>query len=126
MRHSLRSRAHLVRAAGSAAPARWVFVVCVLSFSLFRPGAAFAQSTTGDKPQELEPVIVIGVTPLPGLGVPKDRIPANVQSAGAEDLERTHALDLTTYMNRRLGSVYINEVQNNPFQPDVNFRGYTA
>ena len=29
-------------------------------------------------------------------------------------------------MNRRLDSVHVNEVQNNPFQPDVNYRGYTA
>ena len=34
--------------------------------------------------------------------------------------------DLPTFMNRRLGSVYVNEIQNNPFQPDVNFRGFTA
>jgi TonB-dependent Receptor Plug Domain. len=29
-------------------------------------------------------------------------------------------------MNRRLGSVHVNEIQGNPFQPDVSFRGYTA
>jgi outer membrane receptor protein involved in Fe transport len=29
-------------------------------------------------------------------------------------------------MNRRLNSVYLNETQGNPFQPDVNYRGYTA
>src|SRR5580698_8024564 len=29
-------------------------------------------------------------------------------------------------MNRRLNGVYFNEMQGNPFQPDVNFRGYTA
>ena len=29
-------------------------------------------------------------------------------------------------MNRRFGSVHINEIQGNPFQPDVSFRGYTA
>ncbi len=29
-------------------------------------------------------------------------------------------------MNRQLNGVYLNEMQGNPFQPDVNFRGYTA
>ena len=29
-------------------------------------------------------------------------------------------------MNRRLDSVHVNEIQSNPFQPDVNYRGYTA
>jgi hypothetical protein len=36
------------------------------------------------------------------------------------------ALDLGDFMNRRLNGVYLNEMQGNPFQPDVNFRGYTA
>ena len=75
---------------------------------------------------ELPNVEVIGVSPIPGVDVPRDRIPANVQSARATDIERSRALDLTGFMNRRLGSVFINEVQSNPFQPDVNFRGYTA
>jgi hypothetical protein len=29
-------------------------------------------------------------------------------------------------MNRMLGGVYVNDVQNNPLQPDINYRGYTA
>ncbi len=82
--------------------------------------AVHAQSEPG------QTVEVIGVSPLPGAGVPRDRIPANVQSARAAEIEGSQALDLTEFMNRRLGSVYVNEIQNNPFQPDVNFRGYTA
>ena len=38
----------------------------------------------------------------------------------------TNATDLTDFLNREFGSVHVNEVQGNPFQPDVNFRGYTA
>jgi outer membrane cobalamin receptor len=49
-----------------------------------------------------------------------------VQSARGDDIDRSHASDLPTFMNRRLGSVYVNEIQNNPFQPDVSFRGFTA
>ncbi|CAD5367005.1 TonB-dependent receptor [Rubrivivax sp. A210] len=71
-------------------------------------------------------VEIFGVSPLSGVDVPRERIPANVQGARAADIERSQALDLTSFMNRRLGSVFINEVQNNPFQPDVNFRGFTA
>ena len=36
------------------------------------------------------------------------------------------ALDLSDFLNRRLNGVHVNEVQGNPFQPDVNYRGYTA
>jgi hypothetical protein len=29
-------------------------------------------------------------------------------------------------MNRRLGGVHVNKVQNNPFQPDINHPGFTV
>jgi outer membrane receptor protein involved in Fe transport len=76
--------------------------------------------------QQLPKVEVIGVSPVPGLEVPRDQVPANVQTARSADLERAQAQDLSSFLNRRLGSVHINEVQNNPFQPDVNYRGFTA
>lgn len=71
-------------------------------------------------------VEVIGVMPLPGVGLLKEEIPAAVQTAGEQAIARSGALDLSDFMNRSLGSVHMNEVQNNPFQPDLNYRGYTA
>ena len=44
----------------------------------------------------------------------------------AKNLEDSNALDLADLMNRRLTSVYINENAGNPYQPDINYRGYTA
>ena len=82
-------------------------------------GAALAQPA----PQRVE---VVGVTPVPGLDLPKDWLPANVQTARATDIERSHAIDLTGFIARQLGSVHLNELQGNPFQPDVNYRGFTA
>lgn len=75
---------------------------------------------------QLERVEVVGVSPVPGAGLPRDRIPAQVQVASAADLAQSQALDLGSFMNRRLGSVHLNEVQGNPLQADVNFRGFTA
>ena len=49
-----------------------------------------------------------------------------IQTATAADIDNSGALDLSDFMNRRLNGVYLNEMQGNPFQPDVNFRGYTA
>ena len=86
-------------------------------------GAASAQTLAA---AELPRVEIISVSPLPGLGVPRDQVPANVQTATAADLERRRSLDLASHLNRTLGSVNINEMQGNPFQPDVNFRGFTA
>ncbi len=64
--------------------------------------------------------------PLIGPQVDRSRIAAPVQTASAQQIERSHALDLTSYMNRHVGSVYVNDIQNNSLQPDVNYRGYTA
>jgi outer membrane receptor protein involved in Fe transport len=36
------------------------------------------------------------------------------------------SLDLSDFMNRALGSVSVNSAQNNPLQPDVQYRGFTA
>jgi outer membrane receptor protein involved in Fe transport len=69
---------------------------------------------------------VIATTPLPGVDLEPGEIPAPVQAATGRDLETSGALDLSDFLNRRLTGVYVNEIQGNPFQPDVNYRGYTA
>ena len=71
-------------------------------------------------------VEVIGTTPLPGVGLSRREIAAPVQAALHADIEQSGALDLSDFLNRRLSGVYLNEVQGNPFQPDLNYRGYTA
>jgi outer membrane receptor protein involved in Fe transport len=71
-------------------------------------------------------VEVVTATPLSGTDLPLDEVPAPVQTATARDIEQSGALDLSDLLNQRLSGVYINENQDNPFQPDVNYRGYTA
>jgi outer membrane receptor protein involved in Fe transport len=66
------------------------------------------------------------VTAPYGLQVARDRVPARVQTATTEDIEALQPLDITELLNRGFGSVNINHAQNNPLQPDVNFRGQTA
>ncbi|MGQ0835729.1 MAG: TonB-dependent receptor [Gammaproteobacteria bacterium] len=61
-----------------------------------------------------------------GTGVDPDLVPANVQRATAEQIGRAQALDLSDFLNRNFASVNVNHAQNNPLQPDVNFRGFTA
>jgi len=73
-----------------------------------------------------EEIIVYGVTPMQSVGMPEAKIPYNVQAVLAEDLERAQSLSLSDFFNYNLGSVSLNDAQNNPLQPDVQFRGYTA
>ena len=76
--------------------------------------------------EELDTIEVIGITPTHGVGLPESRIPYNVQTATSEDLQRSQSLDITDFMNRYLGSISVNDAQNNPLQKDVQYRGYTA
>ncbi len=71
-------------------------------------------------------VNVISETPLAGTDLQINQIAAPVQTATAAAIENSGANDLSDFMNRRLNGVFLNEMQGNPFQPDVNFRGYTA
>lgn len=75
---------------------------------------------------ELSDIEVIGTTPMHGVGLPADMIASNVQSATSEDIERIQGLDISEFMNKTLGSVSLNQAQNNPFQPDLKYRGFTA
>ncbi|WP_129645382.1 TonB-dependent receptor [Peristeroidobacter agariperforans] len=83
-------------------------------------------ATTASADEIIDTVTVIGVTPLAGSLVDRNRVAAPVQTASSKQIERSHALDLTSYMNRHVGSVYVNDIQNNSLQPDVSYRGYTA
>lgn len=71
-------------------------------------------------------VDVVGATPLPGVDRSIDELPTSVQTATGRNIEQSGALDLSDFLSRRFLGVYLNEVQGNPIQPDVNYRGYTA
>ena len=91
-----------------------------------QPAAAVSQTITMTVESPATRVDVISETPLAGTDLSIDQIPGAVQTATAADIENSGALEIGDFMNRRLNSVYLNEMQGNPFQPDVNFRGYTA
>jgi outer membrane receptor protein involved in Fe transport len=78
-----------------------------------------------DTPITFTETIVV-TTPLPGVELPARRVPSPVQTATDRDIDRSGALDLSHFLNRRMNGVFVNEVQSNPFQPDINYRGYTA
>lgn len=71
-------------------------------------------------------VDVIAATPLPGVELLLEQIAAPIQTVTALDLQRTGAVSISDALNQRLSGVFLNEVHGNSFQPDVNYRGYTA
>ncbi len=103
-----------------------LLVAALLSPSVFAENTAPNDKQTKLDAFELPDVEVIGTTPLGATGLVREKVSGNVQSAEDEDINRHEALELSDFMRRRLGSVNINDVQNNPFQPDVTFRGFSA
>lgn len=76
--------------------------------------------------QVAETVEVVSTTPLAGVGLPLEQVPASVQVVKGEELQKQGSLSIADYMNNNLQGVSVNETQNNPFQPDILFRGFTA
>src|SRR5262249_24166889 len=73
-------------------------------------------------PEGPETIDVIGVTTL-GSGVDAA---VNAQTATGEQIRAQGALDRSDFMRRNLSSVFVNEAQSNPLQPDLQFRGFVG
>ena len=98
--------------------------VCALIVVLLTGAGAYAQEPISEL--ETATVEVIGTTPLPGLGTPVKDVPANVQIRTGEQIEEQKTTNIGDFLEQNLGSVTVNNGQNNPFQPDLSFRGMTA
>ena len=75
---------------------------------------------------ELPVIEVAGVTPVKGLAQPRSEIASHVQSISNHTLHDHSATTLPDLMNNQLTGVSVNETQGNPFQTEVNYRGFTA
>lgn len=91
-----------------------------------RSTAPLARAITMEVSVAADKVDVVETTPLAGVGLSRMEIPSPVQLATSRDLADSGALSLADFLNRRLDSVNVNEIQGNPYQPDVNYRGFTA
>jgi len=66
------------------------------------------------------------ITPLPGLVIDKEKMTTNVQSISGKEIADSKSVNITDLMNNSMQSVTINDYAGNPFQQDLNFRGFTA
>src|SRR5689334_18859544 len=82
-----------------------------------------AQTTTSTT---LPAMTVRGTTPLMSLPLPQEEIPVNTQVVTGEQYRASGALNLTDFFARDLAGVSLSDVQSNPFQPDVIYRGFTS
>jgi len=77
-------------------------------------------------PTPLPPVEVIGQTPLPGSEIARDKTPANVRTLGASDFDTSKAASIPEALLIAVPSVHLNDAAGNPFQPDLQYRGFAA
>jgi len=102
----------------------WAWRVPLAAALIVLASQALAAEERGD--MELPTVEVIGTTPLPALGTPREEVPSNVQAATGEDIERDKPLTIGDFLERNFESVNTSSAQGNPFQIDLNFRGFVA
>ena len=88
---------------------------------------SIALQTATSRPAAQEPVevVVIGVVPA-GAGIDKDKIPFPIQNANANDIEDANAVSIADFLKQSFTSISLNDAQNNPLQPDLQYRGFTA
>jgi outer membrane receptor protein involved in Fe transport len=129
--------------------------VCIVSISIgLFPGieCAHAQSATGDV-RALPPIVVsptapgakpgrarnaprtlraaptpvvYPTTPIPGSGIDINKVPASVNIVDANQIDRIRSLNIADALRQYVPGIVVNEVTGNPFQPDVQFRGFVA
>lgn len=92
---------------------------CCLGFA---PAALAADGLAAEAP----PVDVVATTPLPGLGVERQQLPFPVPSLDAATLREAGSGPLSETLANRVAGVNVNEIQGNPFQADLNYRGFSA
>jgi outer membrane receptor protein involved in Fe transport len=81
---------------------------------------------TARKPSRV--VYVYSTTPAAGSGssIDVDKIPGSVNFVDATRIARTGSLNITDALLQQVPGVSISEVAGNPFQPNVEFRGFVA
>jgi len=58
--------------------------------------------------------------------VEADKVPAGINVVDSRQIERTGSLNIADALQQSVPGISINEVSGNPFQPDVQFRGFVA
>ncbi len=76
--------------------------------------------------EELGTIEVIGVSPLPGILIEKEKYPNTSQSIDEEKIKKNLSKSLVDIMNENLTGVTVKDVQNGSFQKNVDYRGFTA
>jgi outer membrane receptor protein involved in Fe transport len=131
---------------------RYLLIVSISLCPFACNGSAYAQEPSGAV-QALPPIVVTGTkpsgkrgrsesatrisraiprlvvyptTPLQGAGIDPDKVPASVNVVDANQIKQTGSLNIGDALVKYVPGIIVNEVAGNPFQPNVQFRGFVA
>src|SRR3982074_3009025 len=80
----------------------------------------------------LPPPLVYPTTPVSGSdsssssGIDVNRVPASVNIVDVNQIQRTESLNIADALQKYVPGIILSEVTGNPFQSDVQFRGFVA
>jgi len=89
-------------------------------------GARGAEAAADEAPPSVSPLVVVAPTPLAGVGIEADKLPAATQTLDAGDLQRRGSLALTDALEQRTPGLSLSDSQGNGFARDLNYRGFSA
>src|ERR1700736_5998237 len=73
-------------------------------------------------------LVVYPTTPVSGSGsgIDPEKVPASVNIVDADQIKQTASLNIGDALQKYVPGIVVNEVAGNPFQPNVQFRGFVA
>jgi len=96
---------------------------------VFRTAPSAKLGRARNAPRTVRPAptpVVYPTTPVSGSGIDVDKVPASVNIVDVTQIERVGSANIADALQRYVPSIVVNEVTGNPFQPDVQFRGFVA
>jgi outer membrane receptor protein involved in Fe transport len=87
-----------------------------------------ARSDTATRIARTRPRVYIPTAPTSSTAsaIEADKLPSSVNVVDSKQIERTGSLNITDALQQSVPGISINEVAGNPFQPNVEFRGFVA
>ena len=91
-----------------------------------RPARSRNAARTGTR--NLRRVLVYPTAPTPtaGSGMDVDKVASSINAVGAGQIARTGSLNIADALQQQVPGIIVSEVSGNPFQPDIQFRGFAA
>ena len=76
--------------------------------------------------QTLQTIEVVGVSPVPGAEIDRNKVPSSVETVTAKDIDHTRAPSLLDGIVQSMPGVSLSDQSGNPFQRNLDYRGATA